>query len=101
MKKIQNILIYVLIVFVAFILISLLISTVTSKDKLPNIFGYKMFIILSGSMEPTIKTGDVIISKSQETISNGDIITFQDKKSGNRTTHRVVEIVFEGRRRKI
>jgi signal peptidase len=49
------------------------------------------FVILSGSMEPTVSPGDVVIVDASAAIAVGDVITFDD---GNAvpTTHRVVAI---------
>ncbi len=51
------------------------------------------FVILSGSMEPTVSPGDVVIVDASAAVAVGDIITFDD---GNDipTTHRVIG--FEG-----
>ena len=52
----------------------------------------KTYIVLSGSMEPNIKIGDLIIVKEYkiEDIQKGDIITFEiDDKI---ITHRIIEI---------
>lgn len=47
------------------------------------------FVILSGSMEPTLSPGDVVIVAATADVGAGDIVTFDD---GNAvpTTHRVV-----------
>lgn len=45
------------------------------------------FVVLSGSMEPSIPTGSVIFTLSDEEICIGDIITFQ--KQGTVITHRI------------
>ena len=57
--------------------------------------GNKFFTVLTGSMEPTIMTGDLIISKETppNEIKEGDIITFGSLNSNNITTHRVKEVV--------
>ena len=54
--------------------------------------------VQSGSMEPDIKVGDVVVSvkTNPRTISVGDVITYRydDDRDPNRCfTHRVVEIV--------
>lgn len=49
------------------------------------------FVILSGSMEPTVSPGDVVIVDASAAIAVGDIITFDDGKEVP-TTHRVVGI---------
>ena len=60
--------------------------------------GYTPYVVLSGSMEPTIKTGSVcFINKhaSYEKIKEKDIIAFR-LKSGTLVTHRVIDITNEG-----
>ncbi|MFC7131988.1 MULTISPECIES: signal peptidase I [Salinibaculum] len=50
------------------------------------------FVILSGSMEPSVSPGDVVIVDASAAIAVGDVITFDN---GNEipTTHRVVGVV--------
>jgi len=57
------------------------------------IFGWETHPVLSGSMEPALKVGGVIVTKpvKLEEVKMGDIITFQ---TGEQTiSHRVVNIV--------
>ena len=58
----------------------------------PKLFGYEVFHVLSGSMEPTIPTGSLIIVKpvEPETVEEGDVIAFSS--NGSVVTHRVVGI---------
>jgi len=53
-------------------------------------------VVLSDSMNPTFESGDVILVEDvdPETIEEGNVITYADS-SGERTTHRVVEVVEE------
>ncbi len=50
------------------------------------------YVILSGSMEPAVSPGDVVIVDASASVAVGDIITFDDG-NGVPTTHRVVDIV--------
>ena len=62
------------------------------------ILGIKPYVVLSGSMEPTIKTGSVSFVNSHvkyENIKEKDIIAFKID-DGTLVTHRVVEITDEG-----
>jgi len=65
--------------------------------KSPNIelFGYKVYIVLTGSMEPVIKPNDLVIVKkiSQEKLKEGDIITFNTNGTNTTVTHRIKEKV--------
>lgn len=59
------------------------------KQDLPELFGYSNLAVLSGSMEPAISTGDLVVIHRQEHYKMGDIITYDD--GGAFTTHRIVE----------
>lgn len=51
---------------------------------------YRAYVILSGSMEPGIKTGSIVVARKEENYVNGEVITFAqngDKKS--LVTHRI------------
>lgn len=56
------------------------------------------YVVLSGSMEPTISPGDVVIVESTDpaTISEGDVITYVREGDETPTTHRVIEVTEEG-----
>lgn len=73
--------------------IYLSVQRLSNPEKIADLFGFKIFTIISGSMEPTIKIGDVIIVKNVKTendIKVDDIIAYSEQKSI--ITHRVIEI---------
>ena len=85
-KKICNIVSSVILILSAAVAVVLLF---------PHIFGYKTYTVISGSMEPTLHVGSLVIVKqtSPEKIITGHIITFT--MTGNNplmATHRVVSI---------
>ena len=55
-----------------------------------GLFPYQPIAILSNSMNPTFKRGDVVIYKKEENIVPGDIIVFQYQNQI--IVHRVVSI---------
>lgn len=59
-------------------------------------FGYNTYSVLTGSMEPVLNVGGVIVTKTEkiEQIDIGDIITFQTEP-GPLVTHRVIEIIHK------
>lgn len=63
-------------------------------DKIPDICGIKPMIVLSGSMETEIYTGDVAFVKNVDTktLKKEDIIAFRNEEN-KVTTHRIVEII--------
>ncbi len=67
--------------------------------SLPTLTGHRSFTILSGSMEPAISTGDVIVTRpmSPLAINVGDIVTFRDPSNDTRlVTHRVRRVEIGG-----
>ncbi len=80
----------VLLITLSFFLIQSKISGGT-----PALAGYKMYVVLSGSMSPAFNTGSLVFVKSTDpvNITEGDIITFSSANASERlTTHRVVGI---------
>lgn len=80
--------------------ISLMLQSKMNADKVPSVFGYKPFMVLSGSMEGKILKGDLIITKEVDpsTLKVDDIIAFRDAQ-GTVTTHRIIdEIDKDGER---
>ena len=69
----------------------------------PKIIGAEPFTVISGSMEPTIPTGSIVVSKHAEAgeVGFGDVVTYQLKSGEPLTvTHRVVGVdVVEGKTR--
>jgi len=75
----------------------LAISARRSPDGISTIAGYKLLNVVSGSMEPAIRTGDVILVRPltpADEINEGDIITFQTREDASiLITHRVIGVV--------
>jgi signal peptidase len=66
----------------------------------PLALGWRPFAVLSGSMEPTLHTGDQIVVKpvAPVTLHVGDVVTFDDPSRGHvLVTHRVRDIRVAGR----
>lgn len=54
--------------------------------------GYEIRIVQSGSMEPVLPVGSVVLIQPAERYSVGDIITFGDSTPGSLpTTHRIID----------
>ena len=67
----------------------------------PMAFGGKSFSVMSGSMEPNLSTGDLVLTKgiSPSEAANGDIVTFNDPENKSRLlTHRVASSRVSGDR---
>ena len=99
MEKIKkNIGIIILIILIPILLVSMviLINSYIKPNEVPSFFGWKPFIVLSGSMETQISAGDIVVVKQTDanTLKKGDIIAF--KENDIVITHRIDEVVQEG-----
>lgn len=92
---IVGIILCVILVPILIINCTLIIKSFTS-DEVPNIGGTLPLIVLTDSMYPEIKSGDLIICHTEkpENIQVGDIISFFDPAGNGSSvvTHRVVEV---------
>ncbi len=72
-------------------LLVLAVAFMVSVLSLPLFTPYRLLVVLSGSMAPTLEVGDAILVRSgPAAIQPNDIITF--RREGQLVTHRVVEI---------
>jgi signal peptidase len=65
----------------------------------PMAFGYRGFVVLSGSMEPTIGTGDIVVVRKMDPLDAhvGDVVTFRSPENPQQIiTHRVRSIRASG-----
>ncbi|MFA6423545.1 MAG: signal peptidase I [Patescibacteria group bacterium] len=82
LQKIGTFIIYFVVIICCLLLI-------TSRFAL---FGIRLYSVQSGSMEPTIKTGSMVIAQSMNTYQIGDIITYYDREDTKKTiTHRIIQ----------
>lgn len=68
---------------------------------LPVVMGWRPLTVMSGSMEPAIATGDVVVTRpiAATAIRSGQVITFRDPDDPSRLlTHRVRRAVRDGAR---
>lgn len=89
LKKIFRTIYYVLLGGLTIIALLLVFSA------FPIAGNYKTLMVLSGSMEPKIKTGSIVMVKGASTYKAGDVITFKGEGK-TPTTHRIVDETEEG-----
>ena len=81
----------------------LMASLVFIGMSVPGLLGFKTMVVTSGSMEPTILTGDAVIIRPTPPnsvswnfkdgfVGIGDVITFTPFGAGGMVTHRVMDI---------
>ena len=61
------------------------------KQKLIKVGDYSILVVLTGSMEPTIKAGEMILIKEKDEYQVGDIVTYIDEDAYF-ITHRITQI---------
>jgi len=89
--KIFKIIYYVFITFIVAIACLLIIST------FPITGNIEVKIVQSGSMEPTIKTGGIVVIKPMDNYKIGDVITFKKARTQEPITHRIHDMkISEG-----
>ena len=94
-KKNINIIIYIFLLPILIYNVSLIIQSVLKPYETPNFLGIKTYVIISGSMQPELKIGDIVVVKktTQESLKVGDIISFRHGQSV--ITHRISRIIVE------
>ena len=82
--------------------IVLIFKSIIHPNDLPTIFGYKPLIVLSDSMYPTIKKGDLIFTQVVDVkdLKPGDVITYREYEDDGKTlgtvvTHKIYDITTE------
>jgi len=91
-KKIITIFVTVILLLVLSYNIYNFISINVLDKDLPTINGYAVLEVISGSMEPKISKGDIVIIDTKvNNYKAKDIVTFKDT-NGSYVTHRILEI---------
>ena len=86
-------------IIITLVLISVLLSGYfilknKASGDVPNVLGYKLYVVLSGSMEKAIPTGSLVAVQKTDIkkLVSGDVITFNQIDNSKTVTHRIVKI---------
>ncbi len=95
-KKAKNIVICIIVLPLLLYNISLVVQAIVDSSETPSFFGIKTYVVISGSMEPEIQIGDIVVAKNakNENLNVGDIICFRQGQSV--VTHRISQKNEEG-----
>jgi signal peptidase len=92
---IVGIVLCVILVPILIVNLTMIVKGLVNKEKVPTFGGYAPLIVLTDSMSPTIKAGDLIVVKSVDAskVKEGDVISFFDPASSGTAvvTHRVLK----------
>lgn len=83
--------------FAVIICVSLFTIGLKFLGEAPSVFGYNFYYVLTESMEPEIKAGEMILGKVVDTaeLQVGDIITYKGESGQVKNkvvTHKIIEI---------
>nr|WP_232353932.1 signal peptidase I [[Bacillus] enclensis] len=95
--KITSSLITTVLFLVLLFMIFVVISSKASGGE-PQFLGYQLKTVLSGSMEPTFKTGSIIAVKPVEdpaSLKKGDVVTYL-QQDNTIVTHRIMKVIKNG-----
>ncbi|MBQ7410810.1 MAG: signal peptidase I [Clostridia bacterium] len=81
----------VIILFLIVVLIEICYSKFVEKEYPVKLFGFSFLCVTTGSMEPTIDSGELIIIREKDKYLENDIVTYLDD-DGFLITHRIVNI---------
>lgn len=90
LQKVRDVIVSIFTIIVIIACWYAIIVKMILKVDVPMVGGYSALIVLSGSMEPTIMTGEVIVIHAQDEYKNGDILTYRE--DGALVTHRIVNV---------
>ncbi len=84
------------ILLIVLIAVVILMFNARLSGEAPSVFGYQIFRVSSGSMEPELMIGDVILVKKAdvEDIQKGDIVTYKGEEgdfANKFITHKMIE----------
>lgn len=98
-QKILNVVLFPVFIILTIISLFVLYQKFILKKQNIEIFGYKFYVVLTGSMKPNICPNDVVVIKKQkiENIKKGDVITFSKSDSSTTVTHRIVDVIQNGK----
>jgi len=78
--------IYIVILIILSLVFTLNLLSILNKSFL----GFRIFKVATGSMEPYLKIGDLVIIKSSSNYKIQDVITFKDEND-KYVTHRIIK----------
>ncbi|MBR1724610.1 MAG: signal peptidase I, partial [Ruminococcus sp.] len=94
-SRVLGVITAILLAFVIYVMVC------AAEGKPVKVFGKSLLMVVTGSMEPSIRTGDFIVIESVDTskLEVGDVISFYSEQSdikGMLVTHRITEVTDDG-----
>lgn len=94
-SRVIGIILDVILILMALYIVGTLYLRNTTGNPHASIFGVTTHFVATGSMEPNIHEGDIIIVKKSEAYELGDVITYI-REDGLSITHRIISVELDG-----
>ena len=93
---IENVVYYIILIPLIIVTLMIVFQEIKYPDKIPNVFGWKLFIIMDEYMDDSVKKGDLVFTKNVDTLSlnNGNVIAFRNG-TNTVTIHKIIDIKEE------
>lgn len=93
---VDDVLFLILITLISITAISIVWQRYFLPDKIPDILGYKFFMVLDGKMDKSISYGDLLITRNVDPndLSKEDVVAFRNN-TNRVTVHRVEDITSD------
>lgn len=98
LKRISNVILIIVLFILAFVIALTVFTRITGNT--PSLFGYSIFRVSTGSMEPELVVGDVILTKEVDDVNSlqvGDVITYRGtigEYTNMMITHKIVRAPY-------
>lgn len=82
LEKIGSIILILLIIPLAIATIRIIYQKIFEPEKIPDFFGYKMFVVFSDDMDVSLEYGDLVITYNQnkDEIKENSLVAFRNAK---------------------
>ena len=88
--KILKVLFYPLTIAILLVVFYMGYLKFIKKENDINVLGFRQYMVVTGSMEDTIKVKDIVIVKITKDVKNNEIISYED--NNKIITHRIIKI---------
>lgn len=90
MRRVMSKVNQIILIFLVLVLLFVCYTKYIKREPIVKLYGYAILIVLTDSMEPTIKGNELILIKEEEDYFFNDIITYRDFDNVL-ITHRMIE----------
>lgn len=94
-KRVVFSIVFALLIVLLFIFTALAADRVIAKSNIPSVFGFSPLTVLTGSMEPEIYPGDMVVIHRQSDYAVGDTITYVVEDGKSSVTHKIIRSYVE------